>query len=198
MAVDPKIVVGRLIATVQTEVEIVSATIKEKGAERFGRPLVVGLIALLIGHQVLYKPAQKKLAGLNRAVQAAQATSKYADEYMALRSQVLAAHSQLPSMKDKDTWLFERVREALGAENLVSPTLAPPSQSEISGLSIQKMTITVDLKFPQLVSLLYRLESVKPAVHVTMLDLTKGTNGTIGMNRAVLEVSAVIPLRRPG
>lgn len=188
----------RVSNLVKQEVEVVVATFKEKGAERFARPLAGALIAILAGHQVLYKPSQKKLARVTGTVRAAEATSKYADEYVSVRDAVRAAHSKLPGPRDKDTFLFEKVREALNAENLVTGTLAPPSSIEHAGLARQTMTLTLELKFQQLVSFLARLEAIKPAIVLTSLDLNRSQSQGIGYNRVTLEVTTVIPLRRPG
>lgn len=189
----------RTLPRLKLEVDTIIGTIREKGANRFARPLIVGGFVILVGYQLLYMPPKKKIKGLDRQIAAAQAIATYADEYMAMRDQIRAAHARLPPLKEKETWLFEKVRETLLQENLVAENLAPPTAGENFGVSYQRMLISLQLPFPQLVVFIQRLEGVKPFMHVSSIDLTKDqAPDKLGRNAVNFEISTVIPVRRPG
>lgn len=194
---DIKETLVRLASAAQEEFEIVSATLKEKGGDRFGRPLVLGLAMTLGAYALVYRPSRSHLDALERKIAAAKSIAKYADQYSDLRDSLNATFYQLPRLKDRDTWLLDLTRTTLSDDGLITDSLAPPVENKAAGLVYQHISVTLSrITFEQLARWIQRIENVKPAARVTRLQVSRGAQP--GQERVTCEVSTVIPVQRMG
>jgi type II secretory pathway component PulM len=195
---DPKEKFAAFLAFAQEEIQIVSHTLKEKGSNRFGRPLVLGLSLVLGAYMVVYKPAKSHLFYLNDRITAAKATAKYADQFNDLRDSLNGVYRKLPLAKDRQTYLLESTRDSLSLDGLVTDVLDPPGENDVSGLVYQKMRVQMSrLKFDLLTRWLQHVEKDKPFVRVTDLQIGKAT-GEPGQASVTCVVSTVIPVKKLG
>lgn len=185
--------IGKGFEFVQSEIQTVNLAFKEKGVKHFARPLLLGLVMVYASHALIYKPLSNRLAGLNRRIATAKAVFQYADQYKKLRDRLVSVYALLPPLKDKDSWLTATTLELMKAEGIVSNTIVPPQQQEEEGLALQTITVPVDLKFSELVSWLGRIESHKPLLHVSSIEIAKGARGR---NKIVCSLSTLVPIQR--
>lgn len=188
---------GRAIEFLQDEIKLVSATMKDRGANRFGRAIALALVMVLFSYALVYKPPAKKILALQRKVAEAQSTAQFAEQYKDLRLRLLSAYAQLPPMKGRDQWLTNTVVESMRSENIFADSIQPPSEADQSGLVFQKVDVTVALKFAEAVSWLNRLENTKPFLHVSSFALSKRPE-SLGTNGVNCGIATVIAARRPG
>jgi type II secretory pathway component PulM len=188
----------KAIRRVKEEWSIASSTLKEKGAERFGRTFALGIMAIVISYYMIFLPPQKKLSGLQRRIDAAKATADYADQYKGLHDQLNSLYTILPPASAREQrWLTNAVLDSMKAEGIISDSVVPPEEVLDQGFAVQKQSISTSLKFSELVSWLNRLETNKPLMHVDSLSLMKKPD-PVGTNSVNCEIGTVIPLSRPG
>lgn len=186
-------VVGAWMQAIQSEIQIVSATLRDKGRKRFDRPLVTGLALVAGSYYLLYMPPQQKLSTLERRIETARATATNADTYKELRDQLRSIYAVLPKPKDKDRFLTEAVIETLKAEGLVSESIKPPDEQVQDSLAFQKVLVTAEVPFTSLVAWLARLEASKPFLHVNSLTLQKSKNP--GQASITVGLSTIVPIQ---
>lgn len=183
--------VGRLLEDVGRELQLVANTLKDKGARRFQRPLIIGAVIIFGAYYLLYLPPRKKLDGLQRNIETAKAASDNAEAFKAAREQLLAAYAAMPSIKDKDHFLIQAVVETLRAESLTSDSIHPPEENSESSLLYQKITVAVQVRFSELLGWLARLEASKPFLHVSSLELIKSKR--LGYCDVQAGISTIVP-----
>lgn len=188
----------RYLALLQSEAQLVSSTLKEKGLKRFARPLIIGALAVYMSYSFVYAPPIAKTAGLAKKLAAAKAAAQYADTYKSLRDRLLQVYSALPTPSDRDQWLTKTINESLNAHNIIPDSLRPPAEAEDYGLVSQKLSIPMhDVKFSDLVLWLNRVESTQPMLHVTSLEFSKRKDKEhLGQNDVTCSVSTLIPTQR--
>ncbi|MBI3553310.1 MAG: hypothetical protein HY077_12515 [Elusimicrobia bacterium] len=181
----------------QEELGVVFSTLREKGTNRFGRTLAVGFIGAFFSFHFVYQPPMKKLAGLNKRISAARATAQYADQFKDLRDRLNLFYAKLPPVSSRDRWLTETVLETMKAENMISESIMPPDEQVQAGFVFQRLNVSVQLKFSELIPWLNRVEGNKPMLHIGALDLGK-RDEPLGVNGISCEIGTVIPLNKPG
>ena len=184
-----------LLAAVQQEYETLNNALKDKGAKHFGRPLGLGIVILVSCYALVNYVLQpsKQMKVLDKQISAARATAQYADSYNDVHLRLLSYYAQLPYLKDRDQWLYNSLIEWLKADNIISDSLAPPSEEEIPpGLVFQNETMATTIKFNELVAWLSRVEKSKPVVHVSSLELNKKAD-PVGANGVVCIITTIIP-----
>jgi len=186
-----KIDFNRLVSKIQDEIRLVSATLKDKGSNRFGRALLVALGAPAVCYFLVYTPAQRKLDLIDGELKVARDAAKHADTYKDLKDKVNNTYSLLPLPKDRANFLSDAVKEALRAEVIVPTDFQPPNDTDVPGGVVQSLSITMRVKFPELMAFLARMETHKPLIHVNSLELKKNT-GQLGYNDVVCGVSTII------
>ena len=173
------------------------STFKDKGAGRFSRPLLLGVFVIYAANAALYKPATKKLSGLQKRIDAVRATVQYAEQYQGLRARLNEARSRLPAPAGRGSWLTNSLIEAMKEEGVIADSINPPQESPLNQFYHQKVNVTVRARFPQLAAGLHRLETTKPLVHIHSLSISKGraegTEAEIGINQADVGVSTLVP-----
>jgi hypothetical protein len=186
-----KIDFNRIIYKIQDEIRLVSATLKDKGGNRFGRALLVALAVPCGCYFLVYKPAHGRVLLVNGQLLVARNAAKHAEAYKDLQYRLDLAYSQLPSPSDRTNFLSDAVKEALRADGIVPISFQPPNDIEGPGGVVQSLSITMRVKFPDLMAFLARMETHKPLIHVNSLELKKNT-GQLGYNDVVCGVSTII------
>jgi hypothetical protein len=177
------------------EINLVVGTVKNKGSKRFGRAFGAAGFLLFAAYMGLYRPPQQKSSRLAAQIAKAKMLHDYGSQYSDLRDQLRGAYRRLPLLKDRDQWLSNSVRDSLSAGGLLSEDFKPVQEQEVQGLLFQTSSVSLNVRFAEFYDWLLRLESAKPMMHLSLLDLTKMTDKP-GYNRATCEVSTVIPKRR--
>lgn len=180
-----------VVKAIQDEVQIVSQTLREKGSKRFEKPIVLGVVLVLASYYLLYAPPQKKLDVLQGRIDAAKALHQNADNYTVSRDRLRAAYSILPKMKDKDHFLVEAVLETLRAEGLTSDSIQPPDENKDANLDYQQIKVSAQMKFPELVGWLARIEASKPFLHISSVDIAKSKR--LGYCEVQAGVATIVP-----
>ena len=184
--------VGMYIERFQAELGLVSATLREKGVKHFARPLSISALLVLGSYFLVYKPPIRKRALMEKKLASAKEYAKYADEYKSLRDQLNAAAAELPSRPDREGWLTVAVNDSMRAENMVAQSIQPPVEQAQQGFLQQSVSVAMDVKFQELYSWLSRVESVRPLLHVSQIELSKRAD-KLGYNRVTCSVSTLIP-----
>jgi type II secretory pathway component PulM len=83
------------------------------------------------------------------------------------------------------------------AENIMSDSIVPPSEEEANGLVVQRLSVSIQLKFADLISWLNRIESNKPLLRVTSIELAK-RDDPLGANTVTVQLSTIIPTKKAG
>jgi type II secretory pathway component PulM len=186
---------SRAVDKIQDEIKLITATLKDKGANRFGRTLFIALAVPYGAYYLLYTPAQKRLSQVDGELQVARSTAKHADNYKDLKSQLDTTYAQLPLTKDRANFLSDAVKEALRAEGIVPTSFNPPVEAELQGGTVQNLGIMMRVKFPELMAFLSRMETSKPMIHVNAVDIAKRSS-PIGVNEVNCGLSTIIMAQR--
>lgn len=188
--------VGRLIELLQSEGQLVVHTLKDKGAKRFERPIVVAAFLLFGSYYLVYLPPVRKAQVLQQRIDEAKDLSQYVGAYKDLISKLQAIYAELPKPGDRNGFLVEAILESLKAEGLTSDSIRPPDESPEAGLIFQKCNISAEVPFTELVSWLARLEASKPFIHVFSLEVNKSKK--IGFCTINVGLSTIVPTGTPG
>jgi len=190
-----KIDFSLLVDKIQDEIKLISATLKDKGSNRFSRTLITALAVPFGCYVLVYMPAQKRLSLVDGELRVARDAAKHADTYKDLKDRLNIAYAQLPLPKDRANFLSDTVREALRAEGIVATSVQPPNDVEVAGGVVQSLSITMRVRFPELMAFLARMESSKPLIHINSVDVAKKTE-QIGVNDVTCGLSTIILLER--
>lgn len=185
---------GGLLNLLTEEGQLVFSSFRERGTNRFARPIILGAFFIGICYTYLYLPPLKKMKKLDKTMAAAKATSVHADRYKAMRERLLAIYAELPAQEQRATWLTDTVVESMKAGNLTSDSIQPPDETRQSHFISQKVTVVARLSFAEVFSWFYRLEGVKPQVQLSNLEVTKGSE-EIGSNQVACGIMVAIPER---
>mgnify|MGYP001564275331 CR=1 FL=1 len=183
--------IGLLLLDMRNELQLVANTLKDKGARRFQRPLIIGAAIIFGAYYLLYLPPQKKLNGLQRKIESAKAASASTEAFKGAREQLLKTYAAMPTINDKDRFLTQAVVETLRAESLTSDSIHPPEENSESSLHYQKITVALQLRFSEMLGWLARLEASKPFLHISSLDLRKSKR--LGYCDVQAGISTIVP-----
>jgi hypothetical protein len=179
----------------KAELELVLATIREKGGKRFMKAYLIAGFMVFAAYMGVYAPPQKKALMLARKIAAAKAMFDSGAQYSELRASLASAYAQLPPLKDKDQWLSNSMVDSLRSESLTPLSFRPIVEIETAGLITQSSSVELAAKFGEFYAWLVKVENAKPLMHVKMLEIGK-KDEPIGMNAINCDVQTVIPKRR--
>lgn len=190
----------RFVDQAQDEFRVMASTLREKGSQRFQRTLACALVMILGAYVGVYLPPVKRTRLLQEEIDRAKTLAKHADAYKAAREQLRAAYLVMPPIGSKEQWLQEKVIEAMRAENIVSDSILPPDVKPTFGLEYHRIGFSAQMRFPQLVGWLNRVETSTTVIHVDQLQLDKiaGPNTEIGVNSVRLNATTVVPSKEIG
>ncbi|MBI5629466.1 MAG: hypothetical protein HY921_01135 [Elusimicrobia bacterium] len=183
---------GEWLESARNEARIINSTIRERGLNRFLRPILFGGIIVYICYSMVYQKPGRQLAGLNKKIEASRATSQYADNYKTLRDRLGEVRALLPTVKERDRWLTGAILDSMRSGNILADSILPPDEVEQSGLVFQKVSVSLELKFPDLVAWLSRMEDAKPLMHIASFDLSKKADRP-GRNGVNCTIATIIP-----
>lgn len=184
-----------LLGPVKTEAELVIATVRQRGAKRFGKAFGIAGLFVAIAYFGIYKPPQNRISLLQKEIDTARAMSESGAAYQELRGQLASSYGILPHMKDQQQWLSNAMIDSLRADNLTPELFRPVVETEASGLIFQTSTVQLTIKFSDLYAWLMRLESATPLMHISSLDIAK-KNDMLGWNVVGASVMTAIPKKR--
>jgi len=184
-----------LLGPVKTEAELVIATVRLRGAKRFGKAFAIAGAFVALAYFVIYKPPQDNISRLQKEIDTARAMSESGTAYQDLRGQLASSYGILPHMKDQQQWLSNAMIDSLRADSLTPELFRPVVETEVSGLIFQTSTVQLTIKFSDLYAWLMRLESARPLMHLSTLDIAK-KNDMLGWNVVGASVMTAIPKKR--
>jgi len=177
------------------EVNIVLGTLREKGAERFGRAIGGAIFLVFAAYVGVYLPPQKKASSLQAQIDRARQMADYGTQFKDLRDQLNGAYNGLPALNDREQWLSNSVRDSLLVGGLEPENFTPVKEQELNGLIFQTSSVSLTLRFSEFYDWLLRIENAKPLMHMNTLDLAK-KNDKLGFNGATCDITTVIPKMR--
>lgn len=189
--IDPKVYLNMI----GDEVNLVVNTLRDKGGKKFGRAFVVAGFLVFAAYAGVYMPPQQKSAKLQSQIDKAKVLADFGDRYKDLRGQLNTAYTGLPAVTEREQWLSNSVRDSLSVAGLVTEDFKPVREQEMSGLIFQASGVSLTLKFSEFYDWILRIESAKPMLYVTSIEVSKKKDQT-GYNGAVAEVATVIPKKR--
>jgi type II secretory pathway component PulM len=191
----PKIDPNVFVAAVSEEINIVLGTLKEKGAERFGRALGGAVFLVFAAYVGIYMPPQQKSARLQAQIDRAKQMADYGSQYKDIRDQLNGAYNGLPALNDREQWLSNSVRDSLLVGGLEPENFTPVKENELNGLVFQISSVALTLRFSEFYDWVLRIENAKPLMHMNSVDLVK-KGDRIGFNAATCDIATVIPKKR--
>lgn len=180
---------------VKAEFELLSTTIRDKGAKRFGKAFGMAGVFIAAAYFGIYQPPQKKISRLQKEIDTARAMSESGTAYQDLRLQLAGSYGSLPLLKDQQQWLSNAMIDSLRADGLTPEMFRPVVETEASGLIFQTSTVQLTIKFSDIYSWLLRLEGATPLMHVSNLEVAKKVD-MIGWNSVSASVMTAIPKKR--
>ena len=180
---------------VKAEIELVASTMRDKGAKRFSKAFGIAAGFVFAAYWFIYTPPQNKIARLGREIEAARAMSEAGTRYRELRDMLVGSYGTLPYLKDQQQWLSNAMIDSLRADSLTPESFRPVVEQESSGLIFQTSSVVMSVKFNDIYAWLLRLESAKPLMHVSSLDISKKAE-MIGVNGVTASVMTAIPKMR--
>lgn len=191
--------ISKLSGLASRESEVIFATLRDKGAKRFGRAFLMAGLMIFASYILVYRPPQSKSAKLEAQIAHAKQMFDYGEKYKALHEQFLAAYARLPSPADRQQWLTNATRSLLEAGNLQSDNFRPSDETVHDGLVFQDSQVAFDANFSDVYGVLLRAENARPLMHIQRVDIAKiATTDPDAAGRAHVEcdLSTVIPLKR--
>lgn len=180
---------------VKAEFELLSTTIRDKGAKRFGKAFGMAGLFIAAAYFGVYQPPQKKISRLQKEIDTARAMSESGAAYQDLRLQLAGSYGSLPLLKDQQQWLSNAMIDSLRADGLTPEMFRPVVETEASGLIFQTSTVQLTIKFSDIYAWLMRLEGASPLMHVSNLEVAKKVD-MIGWNSVSASVMTAIPKKR--
>lgn len=184
-----------LLGPVKIEAEFVIATIRQRGAKRFGKALGIAGLFVVAAYLGIYKPPQAKISRLQKEIDTARVMSESGTAYQELRGQLASSYGILPNLKDQQHWLSNAMIDSLRADNLTPELFHPVVETEVSGIIFQTSTVQLTIKFNDLYTWLMRIEGAKPLMHISTLDIKKRTD-MLGWNTVGASMVTAIPKKR--
>jgi hypothetical protein len=183
------------VNAVVQEVTVVTGTLREKGAKRFGRAFGAAAFAVFAAYAGVYMPPQKKSQRLQAEIDRAKMMADYGAQFKDLRDQLNTAYNGMPQINDREQWLTNSVRDSVNVSGLVTEDFKPIREQELNGLIFQVCSVTLSLRFAEFFDWLLRMESARPLMHLQSLELGKRRESP-GINTASCDIATVIPKRR--
>lgn len=180
---------------VKSEADLLITTIRHKGAKRFQKAFAISGVLIAAAYFGIYKPPQDKISRLTMQIETAKAMSESSAAYQDVRTQLMGSYGSLPHLKDQQQWLSNSMIDSLRADNLTPEMFRPVIETETSGIVFQTSTVQLTVKFNDIYNWLQRVESAKPMMHVSNLDISKKPD-MIGMNVVSASVMTAIPKKR--
>lgn len=190
-----KIDVKQIVEVISREITIVVGVLKEKGSKRFGRTYILTGFLVLAAYFGVYTPPQKKSARLADEIKRQKTLFDFSKKYIGMRDQLALAYVNLPDSEGRDQWLSNSVRDSLNAGGLIPDDFRPVREELIGGLAFQSTTLAVNARFSDFFDWLLRIESAKPMMQMTTVELGK-KGGTSGFNSVNVGIATVIPVKR--
>lgn len=184
---------SQFVGFIQSELNFIQTTIKDKGSNRFSRPILLGGMLIFIAYWFVYSPPIKKLAGLDRKLSTARATAEFADQYKEVRERLHALYALLPTAQDPS--LPEAIVDSLKSQNITADSLQPPVVMDSSGMLFQNVNVAMTLKFPELTAWLLGIEAAKPLMHVSRMTIKKKQDA-LGKNEVTAVLTTAVPKAR--
>ena len=184
-----------ILNAVKAEIDMVLATLRDKGVKRFGKAFGLGAAFIGAAYYLVYMPPQSKISRLQREIDAARAMSESGVAYQDLRNVLAGSYGTLPLLKDQQQWLNNAMIDSLRADNLTPESFRPVVETESSGIIFQSSTVQLTLKFNDIYAWLLRLESANPLMHVGILEVSKKQE-MLGLNSVSCSVMTAIPKKR--
>ena len=182
-------------AAITDEINVVVGAFKEKGAKRFGRALGGAAFLVFASYVGVYLPPQQKSARLQFEINHAKQLADYAAQFKDLRDQLNWAYAGLPSLKDREQWLSNSVRDSLLVGGLEPENFTPVKENELNGLVFQTSSVILTVRFSEFFDWLLRVENAKPLMHMNSIELNKKAERN-GYNLATCDISTAIPKKR--
>jgi hypothetical protein len=183
------------LKAVTEEINTVIGTLKEKGAERFGRAIGGAVFIVFAAYVGVYLPPQKKASRLQAQIDHAKQMADYGTQFKDLRDQLNGAYNGLPALTDREQWLSNSVRDSLLVGGLEPENFTPVKESELNGLIFQTSSVALTVRFSEFYDWLLRIENAKPLMHMNSVDLSKKAD-KLGYNGATCDITTVIPKMR--
>ena len=177
------------------EFTIVTGSLREKGAKRFGRAFGAAAFLVVAAYFGVYMPPQQKSARLQAEIDRAKTMADYGAQFKDLRDQLNAAYTGMPQINDREQWLSNSVRDSLSVASLTTEDFKPIREQELNGLIFQVSSVSLSLRFADFFDWLLRLESARPLMHMQSLELGKRRESP-GINSASCDIATVIPKKR--
>lgn len=180
---------------VKAEADLLITTIRHKGAKRFQKAFMISGLLIAAAYFGIYKPPQDKISRLTMQIETAKAMSQSSSAYQEIRTQLVGSYGSLPHVKDQQQWLSNAMIDSLRVDNLTPERFPPIIETEASGIVFQTSSVELTVKFSDIYNWLLRVESAKPMMHVSNLEVTKKPD-MIGMNVVSASVMTAIPKKR--
>jgi hypothetical protein len=185
---------------ISREAEILVGTLRERGAQRFGRAFGAAGFMIFAAFMLVFRPAQTKSDRLDAEINRARTLYENAEKYKEMRDQLQGAYARLPTEKDRAQWLFNSVHESLEKSGLVTENIRSVQEQEVSGLVYQSLGVALNVRFPDFYDWLLRVENARPAMHLQTVDISKKNSIinelSIGYNETSCTIGTVIPKKR--
>ncbi|MBI4424646.1 MAG: type 4a pilus biogenesis protein PilO [Elusimicrobia bacterium] len=173
------------------EALFLARAIRSRGVKHYGKALAYSLGMAFLAHKLVYVSGGEKLSRVERDLEAARATDRYAETYKELDDTLSRFSEQLPPSQAPEEWLLNTVRETMKAEGIISTSLSPVNVSHSGDFKVLSMTIACRARYKELGSWLARMEGSKKLLHVSNLSVSK--DGEIGQNTVNITVSSLLP-----
>jgi len=186
----------RWAAAAAAEVKVLKDSLRDKGPKYFARPLALGAVMVFASYNYVFKAPQQAMTTALTELDAAKATSQYANDYQDLKDRLNRLYSSLPRTNDPEAWLLSEVRESLRQEGIVPDSFSSPTDEAGVGYKLVSLTISLTTSYPQLAAWVARVERSRYLMHIKDVKLVKKQK-PIGMNTVDVSVSTIIPLETP-
>jgi len=136
-------------AAVTNEINVVVGAFKEKGAKRFGRRAGrsgVPHLRVLRG-SLPAAPSRRARAAVRDQPRQAAGRLRRAIQGSARPAEL--AYAGLPSLKDREQWLSNSVRDSLLVGGLEPENFTPVKENELNGLVFQTSSVILTVRFSE-------------------------------------------------
>lgn len=175
-----------------SEMTVLRDTLRDRGYKFFMRPLAISGCLMAAAYYYVYLPPLERAGRVRAELEAAEATSQYAEDYQNLQARLSGLYTKLPRTEDPQGWILSEVRKTLREEGIVPLSISPATDQPKGEYRFISIQVRCQASYPQVASWVSRLERNGSILFVQDLILRKVAE-QIGTNTVDVTITTVVP-----
>jgi len=191
----PKVAPRVSLAWIQADLLSIRESLRVRGGKFFGRPIGLGAVIIFCAYFYVYRAAGNLKARVEKDYNAAQATTKYSEDYKNLKARLDGLLTRLPMTEDPGNWLLQAVRKSLREEGIVPLSTSAAKETVTESYRFISIDVDCQASYQQIGSWISRLERGAELLFIQTMRMTKD-NDPIGVNTVKVTITTLAVKRK--